>query len=62
MFLGTLGLEVCEVAKKKVSVGIQRNCAQKVHFGSIRWIKPQLRSKRTLKMFKIGKKLKFIAQ
>ena len=34
---------------KKFSDGIQRNCGQQVHFGSIRWTRPKFGSKRTSK-------------
>ena len=38
---------------KQFSGSIRRNCGQKVYFGSIRWIRPKLRYKKTLKMSKI---------
>jgi len=40
---------------KTFSEGIRRNCGQKVYFGSTRWVRPKLGSKRTLKMLKIRK-------
>ena len=45
---------------KKFQEDIRRNCTHKVHFGSIRWERPKLRSKRTLKMPKIEKTLMFL--
>ena len=40
---------------KKFSDCIQRNCGQQVYFGSIRWARPKLGSKRTSKTLKIRK-------
>ena len=38
---------------KIFSEGIRRNCEQKVYFGSTRWVRRKLGSKRTLKMLQI---------
>ena len=52
-FEGTLlGLLSCQ---KKLLGGIRSNCWQKLHFGSTRWIRPKVRTKRTLKILKIEK-------
>ena len=40
---------------KTFSEGIRRNCGQKVYFGSTRWVRPKLGSKRTLKILQIRK-------
>jgi hypothetical protein len=46
---------------KKFSDGIQRNCGQYVHFGSMRWTRPKLGPKRSQKHSKFGN-LKFKPQ
>ena len=46
---------------KTFSESIRRNCGQKVYFGSTRWVRPKLGSKRTLKCSKFGN-LKFKPQ